>query len=156
MAMCLLIPGCSGNGSLQVPSVILDTPSGATPIYTPSPVMPNGAAPAPPGLGPGPSTASQVVDRSGSYAGSAEPLVTGGGLCIQTQKVSGFHVHGRSVRFGGFRGTIERDNGLQMVYGQQWIIGHFEGATFHGQYDVPARFGGPGCTFVLNLQRIGP
>ncbi len=110
----------------------------------------------PPGLenSASPKTA-QPVSRDGTYVGTAVPLDTGGGLCIQTQQVSGFHVRGDSVRFGGFRGTIDADNGLQMVSRRDWIIGQFEGDTFRGQIDVSGRIGHPGCTYMLNLQRVG-
>jgi hypothetical protein len=97
-----------------------------------------------------------VVDRSGSYAGTAVPLDTGGGLCLQTQKVGSFFVRGHSVRYGRFRGTIDANSGVQMVNGRQWLIGQFEGATFHGQLDLPGGFNGPGCTYMLNLERVGP
>jgi hypothetical protein len=97
-----------------------------------------------------------MVNRTGSYAGTAVPLETGGGLCIQTEKVGNFHVRGNSVRYGRFRGRIDANNGLQMVNGNQWIIGQFEGATFHGQLDLPGGFNNPGCTFMLSLERVGP
>jgi hypothetical protein len=149
------VAGCAGNSGLQMPEVVLDTPTGVTPIYTPVPATPGGLAAPPPGLEPTAAAASRSTDRSGSYTGTAQPLETGGGLCLETEKVSGFHVRGNSVRFGGFRGTIAADGGLQMVYGRQWIIGQFEGATFHGQFDVPGSFGAPECTFLLSLQRTG-
>jgi hypothetical protein len=148
---CLWVSGCS-----QAPTIVLDTPTGATPIYTPSPDMPGGLAAPPPGLEPTLVVPSQSANRSGSYTGTASPLDTGGGLCIDTQKVSGFHVRGNSVRFGGFRGTIAADDGLQMVYGSQWIVGQFEGAAFHGHLDAPDHFGAPGCTYMLSLERSGP
>ncbi len=77
-------------------------------------------------------------------------------------QVTGFHVSGNSVRFGGFRGTIDSAGGLQMVHGGQWIVGQFEGTTFNGQFTFPpqnqrrVRASGPGCSFVLSLNRIGP
>jgi hypothetical protein len=153
---CQSMAGCSGSGEFRAPAVVLDTPAGPTPIYTPSPTMPGGLAAPPPGLEPASGTIVQSADRSGTYTGTAVPLETGGGLCITTEPVSGFHVRGNAVRFGGFRGTISADNGLQMVYGNQWIIGQFEGSTFHGQFDVPGRFGAPQCTFMLSLERTGP
>ena len=96
------------------------------------------------------------VNRDGNYMGTAAPLDTGGGLCLQTRKVGNFFVRGNRVRYGGFHGTIDGDNGLQMIYGSDWIIGQFEGATFHGQLDLNGRFGALGCTYLLNLQRAGP
>jgi hypothetical protein len=42
-----------------------------------------------------------------------------------------------------------------MVYGQDWVIGQFEGTTFHGQFDINGSFGAPDCTYLLNLRRAG-
>jgi hypothetical protein len=64
-------------------------------------------------------------------------------------------VRGNSVRFGRFRGSIDANNGLQMVYGQDWVIGQFEGATFHGQFDINGNFGAPDCTYLRKLRRAG-
>lgn len=96
-----------------------------------------------------------MLDRSGNYAGTAVPLDTGGGICLQTQKVGNFIVRGNSVRYGRFRGRIDANDGLQMVNGNQWIIGQFEGATFHGQLDLRGGFNFSGCTYMLSLQRMG-
>jgi hypothetical protein len=97
------------------------------------------------------------TNLNGTYAGIAQPMDTGGGLCISNRKVSGFSVRGRSVRFGQFRGTIASDYGVQMVAGQNWIDGQFEGSEFRGQIVFPsARFGAPGCTYMMTLQRAGP
>ncbi len=149
--LLLGMSACSGP-----PDVLLDTPTGVTPIYTPTPqaAMPGGSIAPPPGMMPPPSSAP-TGSRNGSYTGTAFPLETGGGLCINTLTVSNFRVNGNAVRFGGFRGRIDANDGLQMVYGNRWIIGQFEGPTFHGQLDVPGSFGAPGCTYMLNLQRTG-
>ena len=133
--------------------MLVDTPTGVTPIYTPAPAMPGGSIAPPPGLEPSPPAPLTLANRDGNYAGTAVPLDTGGGLCISNQRVGNFRVHGNSVRYGGFRGRIAQDGGLQMVYGQDWIIGQFEGATFHGQLDLNGRFNVPGCTYMLNLAR---
>ena len=142
---------CSG-----APNVVFDTPTGVTPIYTPQPqsAMPGGAIAPPPGITP--PVPMEMVSRSGSYTGTAFPLETGGGLCINTLTVSNFNVRGNAVRFGRFRGNIDANNGLQMVNGNQWIIGQFEGATFHGQMDVPRGWNAPSCTYMLTLQRTRP
>ena len=153
--VCLLVLSCSNSASLQIPDVVLDTPMGVTPLYTPAPTARYGLALPPPGLQSGLPISPQITDRSGSYAGTAQPLSTDLGACINTLKVSGFLVRGNSVRFGGFHGTIAADSGLQMAYGQQWVIGQFEGASFHGQLNFPGRFG-PGCTYMLTLERVGP
>jgi hypothetical protein len=154
--LCSLLLGCSGNSEWQPPTVVVDTPTGVTPIYSPAPVMPGGIAGPPPGLeNSAMAQPTGPVSRDGSYAGTAEPLETGGGLCLETRPVSGFRVRGNSVRFGRFRGRIDANNGLQMVYGQDWVIGQFEGTTFHGQFDINGNFGAPDCTYLLNLRRAG-
>ena len=90
------------------------------------------------------------------YAGTADVLTTGGGLCLQNRRVTNFRVRGNAVRFGVYHGKIDADGGLQMAYGQNWIVGQFEGATFHGQFEIPGRFGSPGCSYLLSLARVGP
>ena len=134
---------------------MVDTPAGVTPIYAPGPAMPGAGIGPPPGMQPSLPVPGQMVDRSGNYVGTAVPLDTGGGICMQSQKVGNFFVRGNSVRYGRFRGRIDANDGLQMVNGNQWIIGQFEGATFHGQLDLPGRFNFGGCTYMLNLQRAG-
>jgi hypothetical protein len=149
--LCLVLFGCSGP-----PTVVLDTPTGVVPLDSPVPVaMPGGLAAPPPGLEPMSPLPAKAVSRNGTYTGTAIVLVTNGGLCTDTLKVSGFDVQGNSARFGGFRGTIAPDGRVQMVYGQDWIAGQFDGATFHGQLDLLGRFGSPGCTYMLNLERTG-
>lgn len=150
VALYLLLSGCSGG-----PAVLLDTPAGVTPIYTPSPDMPGGLVAPPPGLANSLPPPARPINRNGTYAGTAVPLDAGGGICMSNQQVGNFHVRGNAVRYGGFRGHIQPDGGLQMVYGQNWIIGQFEGAAFHGQLDLNGRFNEEGCTYMLSLQRVG-
>jgi hypothetical protein len=155
---CLVLFGCTGQNGLQAPTVILSTPTGSVPLYTPaqSPAGPGSNLIVPPGLdaaSPPPPVPSG--NRNGTYSGRAEVLTTNGGLC-NSMNVSNFKVHGNSVRFGGFRGTIAPDGGLQMVFGGTWIIGQFEGDTFRGQVDFRGRRDTPGCVFVLALDRTGP
>ena len=158
LCACLLFAGCSGPMS----NVVMDTPTGTTPIYTPSPSppgMPLGQVGPPPGLDnpspaqPQPRPQARGGDRSGNYAGTAVPLDTGGGICIDTKQVTNFRVRGNRVSFGRFHGTIAPDGGLQMPDGQDWIVGQFEGATFHGQLNLYGRFGGPACTYMFSLER---
>jgi hypothetical protein len=154
VAACLVVFGCSGG-----PTVVLDTPTGPVALNSPGPAMPGSMVGPPPGMDvtqPSVPAAPNTAGRNGTYTGTAEPLNTGGGLCISTQAVDGFIVRGTSVRYGRFRGRIAADNGLQMVNGQNWIIGQFEGPTFHGQLDTQGRFGSFGCTYMLSLRRTGP
>jgi hypothetical protein len=96
---------------------------------------------------------------SGTYAGVVEPLSTAGGdiNCMSTVQIAGWYVYGNRVWFGQFRGTIDSDDGLQMVYGRDWITGQFHGATFHGWLidDGTPNFV-PGCSFMIRMQRVGP
>lgn len=149
-AICLMLAACTGG-----PTIVVDTPTGADLISTPPPAMPGGGIGPPPGMQASLPVPGQTLDRSGSYAGTAVPLDTGGGICLQTKKVGNFFVRGNSVRYGRFRGRIDANDGLQMVNGNQWIIGQFEGATFHGQLDLPGGFNFSGCTYALSLQRMG-
>lgn len=134
--------GCSNSG----PNVVLATSAGVTPIYTPN---------APPlVVPPGTTLPRPPVDRSGTYAGIAVPLNTGGGLCLDRVPVKGFRVRGKSVHFGGYRGTIDASEGLQMLYGRDWIVGQFEGAVFQGQLVLYGNFGQM-CSYLMTLQRVG-
>ena len=115
-----------------------------------------GGPAAPPGFDAAMSTPGPAVVRDGTYGGTADVLMTHGGLCLENKRVKDFHVQGNKVRYGGFRGTIAPDGMLQMAYGQDWIVGQFAGATFQGHLDVPGRIGDPGCSYMLKLQLIGP
>jgi hypothetical protein len=94
-------------------------------------------------------------DRNGTYSGTADVLTTGGGVCITNRTVSGFHVHGDSVRWGRFRGRITSRDSLQMVNGNTWVIGRFFGTRFEGQISVMGPLGSPGCSYILTLERTG-
>jgi hypothetical protein len=148
-AVALTLAACAGGP----PAIILDTAAGPVPL--------NNAASAelagpPPGIEPAAFFPTPGAGLDGTYAGTADVLTTDGGLCIQNLKVKDFRVRGNAARYGGYRGRIEPDGGLQMVYGQDWIIGQFEGATFHGQIEVRGRFDSPGCSYLLSLVRVGP
>ncbi len=96
---------------------------------------------------------TETAIRDGSYSGTAEPLSTGGGVCVQNRLVQDFNVHGNAVRWGGFRGTIAPDHRLRMVFGQAWVFGQFVGSTFHGQLTMPGGRGWSQCTYSLTLKR---
>ena len=158
--LCPLLLGCSGNNGWQPPTVLLDTPSGPTPIYsptaTPTPTMPGGLVGPPPGL----ETQQRRFPRHQAAAVAATRVSRN-----RCKRVAGYASNPGLCRDFGFaaipcamavfRGTIDANNGLQMVYGRDWIIGQFDGATFHGQLDLNGRFGAPGCTYKLSFQRTG-
>src|SRR5580658_3582008 len=139
-----LVPACLALfACTQAPNVILSTPTGSVPLYTPAqqPAGPGSNLAIPPGLETAsPPPPAQAGNRNGTYSGRAEVLTTAGGVCDNGMKVDNFKVYGNSVRFGQFRGTIAPDGGLQMVFGGTWIIGQFEGATFRGQADFRGRW----------------
>jgi len=160
MTLC----GCAVQGGAP-PNVYLSTGVGSVQLNSPAPGAPGGnLAPPPPGLmTPPPGSAptlpvpAQGAGRNGTYSGTAELLSTAGGMGTSGMKVDNFKVRGNSVRFGQFHGTIAPDGGLQMVSDQTWIFGQFEGATFRGQVNgAGGRGEGPGCTFMLTLERTGP
>ena len=44
-----------------------------------------------------------------------------------------------------------------MFAGQHWIVGQFEGPIFYGQLNMTeSRFGARGCSYIINLERVGP
>ena len=143
LAIALLTAACTTIiPSSGAPTVIANTPFGSYPIAN----QPGGpAANQPPPANSG--------DRSGTYSGTATVLTTGGGVCLNNRRVSGFHVRGNSVRWGQFHGTIASDNGLQMVYGTTWVFGQFVGDRFDGQISMGMRWNGPGCSFMMSLTK---
>jgi hypothetical protein len=149
--MFLMLAGCSG----RAPTVIFAGPNGPVVLNSPSSAMPGGQVGPPPGMEPMGPAFVQSSNRSGSYTGSATVLASNGYACQSPVKISGFHVNGNAVRFGGFRGRIDPYNGLQMANRGQWIVGQFDGATFNGQITFWSNQLGPRCTYLLNLQRTG-
>jgi hypothetical protein len=137
---CLFLEACSGS-----PTVTANAPAATSPPSALSATSPPAPVPSP------------ITDRSGNYAGTAQPMNSGGGTCAKTLQVAGFGVEGYSVRFGVFHGSIDSAGGLQMLHGERWIVGQFEGPTFHGQFTIPPnrRSNPPGCSYVLSLERIG-
>ncbi len=54
------------------------------------------------------------------------------------------------VDFGDVTGWVQPDGHLQMVYGQQWFYGQFQGAGFKGTVSRP----GLPCTYQLEMNRV--
>jgi hypothetical protein len=163
LTLAAALSACAGNGP-QMPAVSVTSGPVVVPLndaarqqQTAQP-MPGGTIGPPPGMEPSTAPAPQPGGRSGTYAGIMEPLSTGGGdlNCMKTVKITGWHVYGNRVRFGSFHGTIDANDGLQMGAGGDWIIGQFDGATFHGTVTQTGGRWGPGCSFIMNLQRVGP
>src|ERR1700760_1091036 len=157
LGIVLLTTACTaiyhGGGP---PTVIYDTPFGGSQVSSggQQPAPPGGdLAIPPPGLEAHPSAPLTVADRNGTYAGAADVLTTGGGMCLSNRRVTNFRVHGNAVQFGEFHGTVGEDGGLQMVFRSVWITGRFRGGTFRGQL---SENGGIGCTYLLALERVGP
>jgi hypothetical protein len=138
------------------PTVIYNTPFGTSQVspggQQPAPAGNNLAMP-PSGLQANPPAPMTNADRNGTYAGAADVLTTGGGMCINNRRVANFRVHGDAVQYGEFQGTVGVDGGLQMVFRNVWITGRFRGGTFRGQL---SENGGIGCTYLLALERVGP
>jgi hypothetical protein len=155
----LFLASCSGGVGLQTPTVVFGTPPGVTQLSSDAPQVPGGPPPMAPlptlAMGTAPPAPPAKPARSGTYAGVAWPMESGGS-CTTTREVSGFHVHGNAVRYAGLRGDIDTQNGVQMTNGQTWIYGQFEDEYFAGQMDVPGPRGGAGCTYQFSLSRIGP
>jgi hypothetical protein len=141
--------------SLAIASVALaactevyTTPPGGGPlelaaVYTTLPVV--GTQPLP---RPEPSTA---YGHDGVYGGRAQALDSAGAQCPEIRSAADFRVAGRKVTFGPFRGTIGDQGGLRMIYGQNTIVGHFEGDVFHGVIDFQV----PPCSYAMLLRRGG-
>ena len=163
MAASLFLVGCSGNSGLQPPTVTVGTPPRVTQLSSDAPEIPGAPppmAPLPP-LAMGSAPPAPVVSvRTGTYAGIAWPMGSDGGPyggpCVASREISGFQVRGHTVHYGPLHGTIDNQKGVQMTNGQTWIYGQFEGEAFAGQMDVLSLRGGAGCTYLLNLSRIGP
>ena len=139
------------------PTVIRSTPFGST-IVSQGGALGGGGLSTPPGnLDPDmPGTLPALEGgRDGIYSGVAVPLDTGGGICITNQPIDGFRVAGDRVQWGQFRGRI-RGDGLQMVQGNTWVFGQFDGNRFNGQITMSGRRMTPGCTFMLALAKTGP
>jgi hypothetical protein len=42
-----------------------------------------------------------------------------------------------------------------MVHGNTWVFGQFVGGRFDGQISNSGRMNGPGCSFMMSLERSG-
>lgn len=122
-------------------------------VALPPPSLGQQAMPPPAPQLPQPVAASRL---DGTYQGTADVLITGGGQCMQNQRVTAFHVRGNLATYQGFRGKIDPDGSVQMHFGNDWIIGRFDGNGFYGQLTADKWRRPPGCSWVLRLTRVGP
>jgi hypothetical protein len=88
--------------------------------------------------------------HEGLYAGEMQVLNSAGARCAQFHRTEGFRVSGRSVAYGAFRGRITDNGSLQMIYGQNWVVGQFGPGLFRGTitYQVPP------CRYAMLLRRV--
>jgi hypothetical protein len=105
------------------------------------------------GIGPG------GADLSGNYGGTATNDGNPGGACKVVEPVSNFRVNGNRATFGQYRGTIQPDGSVEMVFGRSWIVGrfsgpHFEGRTVAGPTVVPTPWFSIGRAHRLAAQTV--
>lgn len=132
--------------SLAACTEVYTTPPGGGPlslaaVYTTLPGAGTVPLPRPPPSG--------AYGHDGVYAGPAQALDSAGARCAEYGRARDFRVAGRAVTFGPFRGTIGDEGGLRMIYGQNTVVGHFEGNVFRGviTYQVPP------CSYAMRLVR---
>jgi hypothetical protein len=142
-----VLPLAAAGVALAACTQVYTFPPGGPPelaaTYTTLPVVGTQPLPRPP-----PSTA---YGHDGVYDGRAQALDSAGAQCPEFRRASNFRVVGRQVTFGPFRGTIGDGGGLRMIYGQNTIVGHFEGGVFRGVIDFQV----PPCSYAMRLRRIG-
>lgn len=87
--------------------------------------------------------------HDGKYNGSAQALYSNGAECSAYASARNLLVSGRDVTYGPFRGTISDGGGVEMIYGQNTIVGHFEGDEFRGVITFQV----PPCAYAMRLVR---
>lgn len=145
LTSCTMQLNRTPGGGLTVTQMEVRQPGSAPRVILPGQPV----APAPP-FTPG--------SLDGVYSGIASPLGTAGGRCLADQNVNNFRVSGSSVRWGNFRGTIDRNRGVQITHGRDWLYGEFIGTQFSGVLERTGIGGigsrqNPGCSYRLLLQR---
>jgi hypothetical protein len=143
------LPLAAAGMALAACTEVYTTPPGGGPleltaVYTTLPVVGTQPVPRPP-----PST---PYGHDGVYAGTAQALYSAGAQCAEFRHAANFRVEGRTVTFGPFRGTIGQEGGLRMIYGQNTLVGHFEGNGFRGVITFQV----PPCSYAMALWRGGP
>jgi hypothetical protein len=150
LAGCMATYTQQPGGGFGPAQVVLQTPGGFYPLYSPPEtpaVEPNLAAP-PGGFGVQP-VGGRLVD--GTYSGTAQILQNDNGACPFQFDMTNMHLEAGQVRFARFRGKVGPDGGVRMPDGAtNWITGQFAGTHFSGFYSN--RF----CAYSLSLDRVGP
>jgi hypothetical protein len=142
LAMIWLV-GCQYTGS----------PTGQGTVTSPL-LDPFAIPPPPPGVPglppPGVGSAPTPRPANGQYAGVAKALNNPGAVCDDTVRIAGWSVQDSQVSWRGFQGTVARDGGLRMQYGDAYIVGTYTGSHFGGRFWRPQ----PNCTYVLSVDPI--
>ena len=129
-----------GSGRRSIPVVITMLLLGcAAEQTTPAVSTPSasGAAPAPVA----PTSASAPGTFDGLYVGTAVSMRPGSVNCPPELTLKNFKVENNEVRFGGFRGAIQRDGSVRIPNRNVWLTGRFSGTQFRGEF---TQFGGRG------------
>jgi hypothetical protein len=160
-ALSVGVAGCDATftqqpgGGFGPPQVVVDTPDGDFPLYSP-PNIPASSPDlsAPPGWyasNPAPLPLPGGGWQSGTYDGTASLLENDFGECAFRFAMTNMHVNAGYLRFATFHGRIGPDGGVRIAGGDlSWITGHFSGGHFNGIYSN--RY----CTYSLSLDRVGP
>ena len=101
-----------------------------------------------------PATPEQVAGLQGTYSGDAvidDPALPGP-ACQSSIHMIDFQVVGNQVHFGGFNGPIRDDGSVELVAGQSWIYGRFEGNALVGSLIIPPT---SLCRYHFSLTRGG-
>lgn len=95
---------------------------------------------------PGPTTTAY----DGLYRGQA--TVADPGLpCQQLGTLNPMRVSGGHVDFGNLTGWVQQNGQVNLVFGQVYLVGQFQGTHFSGQIINPQ----PACNFNLSMDKVG-
>ncbi len=141
VALCLA--GCQYTGS---PSGQGSTTSTLLNPFAIPPPPPGVTGLPPPGVG----SAPTPRPTNGQYAGVANALNNPGAACDHSVRITDWAVRDGQVSWAGFHGTVARDGGLRMQFGDAYVIGTYTGSHFSGRFWRPQ----PNCTYVLSVDPV--
>lgn len=155
-AICVV--GCTTVYQPGVPPITtLDLPVTGSivvnPPPPPPPIVERRLRVPPSDVPPVPSELTSASGWSGSYAGWASMINAQPGRCAADMRITNFRVTGDQVRFGRFRGRVAPDGRLQLVEGQNTIVGGFRDGHFEGQMSFAASDQAVGCVYLMTLDR---